>query len=334
LREAIEAANNYGGNNPSGPASTIELAPGAVYAIDGVDNASADGSPNGLPQITSNITINGHGAHIARSGGSPYARLFDVGGGFLTLNEVSLEYGAQDPNGSPSVGGAILDRGQLVVKNSYFLHNYARHGGAIYNPGGPAAWIYNSTFYGNESDDGAILTYGSLDLYNNTFFENAGETASAISLGSTSNTKYNFYNNLFASSDPSVPLCNLGVQGSNFTAAGNLATDDSCTRFGITTYAAIKPVDPPDFNGGLTRNVAIEAGSSAIDVGNAAACQNANIAGRDQRGRVRSFDGNGDGVAQCDVGSYEFGAPQSLRKYYSFMPFLASSAKSATAAGE
>ena len=163
LREAIEAANNYGGNNPSGPASTIELAPGEVYAIDGVDNTSADNSPNGLPQITSKITINGHGAHIARSGGTPAARLIDVGGGFLTLNEVALEYGLAGPGiYSSTVGGAILDRGQLVIKNSYFAHNYAEHGGAIYNPGGPAAWIYNTTFYGNEADDGAIHTSGSL----------------------------------------------------------------------------------------------------------------------------------------------------------------------------
>ena len=118
------------------------------------------------------------------------------------------------------------------------------------------------------------------------------------------------------------------------TVGGNLATDDSCTGFGMTTYAAVKAVAPPDYNGGLTRNVAIETGSSAIDVGNAAACQNENIAGRDQRGRLRSVDGDGDGVAQCDVGSYEFGAPQSLRKYFSFLPFLASSAKSASALEE
>jgi CSLREA domain-containing protein len=333
LREAIEAANNYGGNNAAGPASTIELAAGAVYTIDGVDNTSADDSPNGLPQITSNITINGHGAHIARSGGAPYARLFDVGGGFLTLNEIALENGALDLDATSSIGGAILDRGQLVIRNSYLANNRARHGGAIYNPGGPAAWIYNTTFYANTAQDGAILTYGSLDLYSNTFLDNNGSTASAISLGSTSNTKYNFYNNLFASSNSSVPLCNLGVPSTILTVGGNLATDDSCTGFGMTTYAAIKPVAPPDYNGGPTRNVAIEAGSSAIDVGNATACQNSNIAGRDQRGRVRSFDGDGDGVAQCDVGSYEFGAPQSLRKYFSFLPFLASSAKSASAPG-
>lgn len=311
LREAIEAANNYGGNNPAGPASTIELAPGAVYTIDGVDNTSADNSPNGLPQITSNITINGHGAHIARSDTAPSTRLIDVGGGFLTLNEIALENGKAGPSiYSSSTGGAILDRGQLVIKNSYLANNSAGAGAAIFNPGGPSAWIYNSTFYANSSDYGAIHSYGSLDLYNNTFFDNIGVTESAISLGSTSNTKYNFYNNLFVSSDSSVPLCNLGVPSTIITVGGNLATDSSCAGFGATTYDAIKAVASPDYNGGLTENIAIQAGSSAIDVGNASACQNANIAGRDQRGKPRSVDGNGDGVAQCDVGAFEYGAAE------------------------
>ena len=313
LREAIEAANNYGGNNSAGPASTIELAPGAVYTIDGVDNTSADNSPNGLPQITSNITINGHGAHIARSDTAPSTRLIDVAGGFLTLNEVALENGKAGPSiYSSTVGGAILDGGQLVIKNSYFANNAADYGAAIYNPGGPAAWIYNSTFYANSAQDaGAIYSYGSLDLYSNTFFDNIGVTESAIALGWTSNTKYNFYNNLFVSSDSSVPLCDLGVPSTIITVGGNLATDSSCAGFGATTYAAIKAAAPPDYNGGLTKNIAIQAGSSAIDGGNAAACQNANIAGRDQRGKARFVDGNGDGVAQCDVGAYEYSTPQS-----------------------
>ena len=309
LREAIEVANTYGGNNPAGPASTIELAPGAVYTIDGVDNTSVDNSPNGLPQITASITINGHGAHIARSDTAPSTRLIDVGGGFLTLNEIALENGKAGPSiYSSSTGGAILLRGRLVIKNSYLANNSATYGGAIFNPGGPVAWIYNSTFYANSADDGAIHSYDSLDLYNNTFFDNIGVTVSAISLGSTSTTKYNFYNNLFVSSDSSVPLCNLGVSSTIITGGGNLATDSSCAGFGVTTYDAIKAVAPPDYNGGLTENIAVQAGSSAIDGGNATACQNANIAGRDQRGKPRFVDGNGDGVAQCDVGAFEYGA--------------------------
>jgi CSLREA domain-containing protein len=304
LREALEAANDDGVD------STIELAAGAVYEIQGVDNTSVNTGPTGLPQITTPITINGHGAQIKRSDTAPYARLFDVAGGFLTLNEIALENGKLDPSVDSSVGGAILDGGRLVVRNSYLANNAAKYGGAIYNPGGPAAWIYNSTFYANSARDGAIRSYGSLDLYSNTFFDNIGVTESAIALGYTSITKYNFYNNLFVSSGSSVPLCHLTVPGTIITVGGNLATDSSCTGFGLTTYSAVKAVAPPDHNGGLTRNIAIQLGSSAIDGGNATACQNTNIDGRDQRGRTRFADGNGDGVAQCDVGAFEYSAVQ------------------------
>ncbi|HZE15237.1 MAG TPA: CSLREA domain-containing protein, partial [Mycobacterium sp.] len=183
LREAIVAANRYSGDPVFGLPATIELVPGAVYAVDGVDNASQDNSPNGLPQVTGNVTINGHGAHITRSDTAPDARLFDVGGGFLTLNEVTLENGRAGPNiYSHRMGGAILDRGQLVVKNSYFVGNDAEYGAAMYNPGGSRAWIYNSTFYGNESSAGTIVTDDELDLYNNTFVDNVGVTASVLSL--------------------------------------------------------------------------------------------------------------------------------------------------------
>lgn len=309
LREAIEAANNFGGNNAGGPASTIELAAGAVYTIEGVDNTSDDWGPSGLPPILSNITINGHGASIKRSYAAPSTRLIDVGGGFLTLNEVALENGKAGPTkyGS-SIGGAILDRGQLTLKNSYLAYNVADHGGAIYNPGGPRAWIYNSTFYANSG--GAIHSDGALDLYSNTFVDNTGGTASAVrAISYTSYRKINLFNNLFASSNASVPLCEIAAGSDILTVGGNLATDNTCAGSGVTTYAALKAITPPAYNEGPTLNIALQAGSAAIDVGNATACQNANIAGRDQRGQPRFIDGNGDSVAQCDVGAFEFRTP-------------------------
>jgi CSLREA domain-containing protein len=310
LREAIEAANHYGGNNPSGPASRIELSPGATYAVDGVDNLSQDESPNGLPQITANVTINGHGARIARSDGAPDTRLIDVGGGFLTLNEVTLENGRAGLNiYANRVGGAILVRGKLVVKNSYFVDNDAEYGAAMFNPGGPSAWIYNSTFYGNKSTAGTIYNDGQLTLYNNTFFDNVGVTTSALRAASyTSYFKVNLYNNLFVSSDAGVPLCNIATGQDILVVGGNLATDNSCTGSGVTTLAALKLITLPANNGGLTPNIALQYGSSAIDIGNATACQDANIGSRDQRNYARFMDGNGDHVAACDAGSYEYGS--------------------------
>ena len=55
-------------------------------------------------------------------------------------------------------------------------------------------------------------------------------------------------------------------------------------------------------NGGFTPTVALVAGAAAIDAGTNGGCP-----ATDQRGAVRPFDGDGDGVAVCDVGAFEFG---------------------------
>ena len=68
LREAITAANSdtasgaTAGECPAGSgADTIELGVGLTYTLDVVDNSIIFVGDNGLPSITSVITINGNG---------------------------------------------------------------------------------------------------------------------------------------------------------------------------------------------------------------------------------------------------------------------------------
>ena len=53
--------------------------------------------------------------------------------------------------------------------------------------------------------------------------------------------------------------------------------------------------------GGFTPVIPILQGSSAIDAGDPAYCP-----ATDQRGVARPIDGNGDGLALCDLGAFEF----------------------------
>jgi hypothetical protein len=144
---------------------------------------------------------------------------------------------------------------------------------------------------------------------NNQGANTSSGAASTIWLGSDT-SQYDIFNNLIVAEFQDIPLYNLTESGITLPMRGNLATDDSCRGFGVTTYDALKLAPPPAANGGPTANVAIETGSSAIDVGDVTACQNPSIAWRDQRSKSRFIDGDGDAVAQCDVGAYEFSAPQ------------------------
>ncbi|MFZ5808834.1 MAG: virginiamycin B lyase family protein [Chloroflexota bacterium] len=92
--------------------------------------------------------------------------------------------------------------------------------------------------------------------------------------------------------------CSFGFTSSS---TNNLSTDNTCSPgFSIVTPEALK----------LTwqeRVFALQPGSVAID-----ASANSDCPAVDQRGAARPLDGNNDGVAVCDIGSYEY---SSIREY-------------------
>jgi hypothetical protein len=137
-------ANTIGGSN------TINLSVGCIYDLTTVNNSWY--GPNGLPPVANRLTIEGHGATIARDAGAPSFRLFYVGAdpskpntqdytspgaGDLTLDEVTLGHGlAQggDSNGGgggAGMGGAIFNQGVLRVTRSTLTANEAHGGSSI-----------------------------------------------------------------------------------------------------------------------------------------------------------------------------------------------------------
>jgi hypothetical protein len=130
LITALNGANTNGGTN------TITLAAG-TYTLRDVDNTT-DG-PNGLPSITSTLTITGAGADTTtierQASGSPTPpqfRLLHVAAtGSLTLNGLTLRGGG----GLGLFGGGIYNVGILTLTNSTLTANTAYSGGGIYNVG-------------------------------------------------------------------------------------------------------------------------------------------------------------------------------------------------------
>lgn len=66
-------------------------------------------------------------------------------------------------------------------------------------------------------------------------------------------------------------------------------------------------IDPLRNNGGSTLTHALRASSPAIDSALTAGCSVT-----DQRGATRPTDGNGDSLARCDIGAYEYLSPVAI----------------------
>ena len=243
-------------------------------------------------------------------------------------------------------GGAIFNRGTLLVRDSSFSRNLAADdsehsaGGGLYNGG--LADIARSAFRANSGSEGgrgfAIANddNGQLKLSNSTLSGHYG-TGGALSNGYYANP---------ASNRPKALLIHVtiagnsgyGVQNSgelrirNSLIAGNLGVyEDEVTNCRNTgphySYQAIgllrndepsncgadlfvpfedsftQLLQPLADNGASTQTHALRPGSLAVDAA-VGSCSS-----HDQRGIARPQDGDGDGVAVCDLGAYELTPP-------------------------
>ena len=169
-----------------------------------------------LPPVTSQITIEGAGYSIS---GERKFRIFDVEGGDLTLNNLTLKEGSSPHKN----GGAIkLHRGaRVAVNNGIFEDNQAGWGGAIATKSGNVRLIINNSQFRNNAansygeasvtlDQHALITHaggailvdgGVIDIANSSFQGNradfsggALETHSGRTRVSNSTFSYNIAN--------------------------------------------------------------------------------------------------------------------------------------------
>ncbi len=213
VNELINAINAA---NANADADTLELSTGCEYTLTNVDNTDITLGPNGLPVITTDITMNGHGATLTRANDAPAFRLFQItGNAALTLNELTLTGGnpGTDSNRQGISGGAILNHGVLNITNATITNSNSGsgaafadeaggaggNGGAIYNTGicniSDSILTTNSTGNGgnaggghanfpdagNAGDGGAIFNSGTCQLTKSTLLANAtGSGGSAM----------------------------------------------------------------------------------------------------------------------------------------------------------
>src|SRR5438445_6947113 len=128
LVAAINAANAAGGG-------TIALAPGCTYTLTAAGSSGPLGA-NGLPIITTRITIAGAHATIARSGSQQFRILeVDGPGGNLSLTGLTITGG----NANQPGGGVFNNAGTLTLNSSAVTGNTtSEDAGGILNKAGTA----------------------------------------------------------------------------------------------------------------------------------------------------------------------------------------------------
>jgi len=273
---------------------------------------------SGAMLVVENSVLTKNGQDVDRAGA-----IYNEGS--TTIDRTDISYNEADV-----AGGAIVNEGILIIRDS-FLHNNeamrpagnAADGGAIYNAG--ILTIERSTLGWNRAErngGGLFLLEGTSTLTNVTIRENTADKGGGIFTADTATTTIlnatiernnadtagNLWNqgaaisiqntiiaNAFVKADNGVP--SLNCDGPSVNSLGNnLIGDGSCVDGMETTdQRGVDPMlDGIDDNGGFAPTVIPLEGSPALDRGDDSACPAV-----DQRGMSRP---QGD---HCDIGAVE-----------------------------
>ena len=246
LVAAISAANGSGG-------AAINLAAGCTYQLTAANNTNPTLGNNGLPVITSPITLNGSGSTIA--GNDSTFRILQVSStGNLTVQGVTITGG-----NTTGMGGGILNlEGTLILNASQVTGNTAQ-GGPMSAGGGIAsgtlgtgplgtATLNASQVTGNTTSGsaGGILNHGgTLTLNASQVADNTAANGGGGIASGTGGTGTNSASNLVLNSSQ---VTGNTANGGPRAGAGGIANGGTAT---ITASQVTGNNAPGGFGGGI-----------------------------------------------------------------------------------
>ena len=273
LKEAINEANTNAESDTVGFASglgrEIELSAATGGFFIQNDTPAVDAPDVRIKGPGGGLTIDGNGQAQVFVIQAPTSQT--SGAANAAIEGLTIKNGFAP--GTPSLGGGIYNGGTLTLTNSTVSGNSAGYGGGIFNAGTGTLTLTNSTVSANTATNsgGGIYNGGDATLANTIVAGNGAPT-------------------------------NPDAQG-GFTGQGHNLIGDTEGSSGWVD-SDLQDVDPLlgplQNNGGTTDTHALLPGSPAIDSGTSAGCP-----ATDQRGVARPNDGDKNGTATCDMGSFE-----------------------------
>jgi hypothetical protein len=311
LRAAVQEADAAAGSEvviPKGLGPIRLTVPSGAEAVAG-SGVKIDGAAGDL-DVSGTITVTGAGPFESVIDGAGAVRVFDVHRtGTLKLKGVELANGKADFDGDTGHvhGGAIHNHGTLHVANTAIHSSSASAqgwgGGGITNAAAATATLENVTIARNDSVDhgGGIENLGTMSITNVTVTDNRAPAFRGGGIWATGITSV---------TNSIVALNSFGADCSTANSAirslgHNLEGDGTCV---FPQPSDLKGPTGFDF-GAAPRFYGLEASSQAVDAGDPQSCPT-----QDVRGVARPQDGNGDGTAACDIGSFEREAASPARE--------------------
>ena len=312
--------------------------------IDGAGAASTiidGGGVDRVLHILSGVSAKIDRVKITNGSNTIGGGIYNLGGALTLNNGIVSGNTAGDAGGG---GGIYNNSGTVMLTNSTVSGNTADYGGGIYSYWFTAVLtLTNSTVSGNTAGDtgggisnnrgrvtltnstvsgntanrvgggGIYSIYGTLALNNVTIADNDTHAGDGGGINSVAST-VSFKNSIVAGNSDTgeeTSDCSGALDSQGHNLIGNNIGCTFTPSTGDQVGTNSNPIDPQlgplASNGGQTFTHALLGSSPAIDAGNPARPGSGDdaCAAIDQRGQPRPADGNGDGIAICDVGAYE-----------------------------